>query len=192
MTVNYENGKIYQLVNFVNDYVYVGSTCGSISKRLHNHKRKYLSGQAATRKLYQILRVPAGVRDSTLFAEAQRPQSKRHPARPSPHARGGDALGPLRTAFCRDSVLSFGSHLVLIVRRLATYSNRLARGRIYGSIDAMDLRGSRRLLGCHSRPARRRWGRCLGGKSVVNSSPERPFAVRASSAGRCGHPLINS
>ena len=55
MTVNYENGKIYQLVNFVNDYVYVGSTCGSISKRLHNHKRKYLSGQAATRKLYQMV-----------------------------------------------------------------------------------------------------------------------------------------
>ena len=30
---NYKNGKIYQLVNFVNDYVYIGSTCSSLSKR---------------------------------------------------------------------------------------------------------------------------------------------------------------
>lgn len=51
---NYKNGKIYQLVNFVNDYVYIGSTCSSLSKRLYNHKRS--STQHKT-KLYQMANV---------------------------------------------------------------------------------------------------------------------------------------
>jgi hypothetical protein len=39
MTTNrYGNGKIYKLVNDVDDEIYVGSTCLSLSKRLHYHR----------------------------------------------------------------------------------------------------------------------------------------------------------
>tara|TARA_R110000823_G_scaffold36288_1_gene99188 strand:+ start:373 stop:846 length:474 start_codon:yes stop_codon:yes gene_type:complete len=36
--VNYGNGKIYKLVNNVDDKIYVGSTCSTLSKRKGNHK----------------------------------------------------------------------------------------------------------------------------------------------------------
>lgn len=38
MTTRYQNGKIYKLVNDVDDKIYVGSTCISLSRRLSNHK----------------------------------------------------------------------------------------------------------------------------------------------------------
>lgn len=34
----YSNGKIYKLVNDVNDEIYVGSTCNSLSKRIAKHR----------------------------------------------------------------------------------------------------------------------------------------------------------
>ena len=34
----YNNAKIYQVLNSVNDEVYVGSTCQALSKRMHQHK----------------------------------------------------------------------------------------------------------------------------------------------------------
>ena len=34
----YHNAKIYKIVNNVDDMVYIGSTCLSLSKRKHLHK----------------------------------------------------------------------------------------------------------------------------------------------------------
>ena len=36
--VNYGNGKIYKLVNNVDDKIYIGSTCSKLSKRKGQHK----------------------------------------------------------------------------------------------------------------------------------------------------------
>ena len=38
--VNYQNGKIYKLVNNSDDEIYVGSTCNPLYKRKGGHKRK--------------------------------------------------------------------------------------------------------------------------------------------------------
>jgi hypothetical protein len=40
MTTRYNNGKIYKLVNSVDNQIYVGSTCSRLSKRLYLHKKK--------------------------------------------------------------------------------------------------------------------------------------------------------
>ena len=37
---NYQNGKIYKLVNSVNDKLYIGGTCMSLAQRKSNHKSK--------------------------------------------------------------------------------------------------------------------------------------------------------
>ena len=37
--VNYRNGKIYKLVNNVDDEIYVGSTCNTLRQRLGGHKK---------------------------------------------------------------------------------------------------------------------------------------------------------
>jgi hypothetical protein len=45
--VNYQHGKVYKLVSFQNDKVYVGSTCESLSLRKAKHKhdfKRYLLG----------------------------------------------------------------------------------------------------------------------------------------------------
>ena len=42
----YNNGKIYKIVNNVDDKIYVGSTCGTLRLRLSRHKtqsRKFLN-----------------------------------------------------------------------------------------------------------------------------------------------------
>jgi hypothetical protein len=39
MKANYENGKVYKIVNMVDDEIYVGSTCYSLTKRMSMHKR---------------------------------------------------------------------------------------------------------------------------------------------------------
>ena len=36
----YKGGKIYKIVNDVDDEIYVGSTCLSLAKRFYNHKQK--------------------------------------------------------------------------------------------------------------------------------------------------------
>jgi hypothetical protein len=38
--MDYENGKIYCILNHINSEVYVGSTCSLLSKRMHGHKVK--------------------------------------------------------------------------------------------------------------------------------------------------------
>lgn len=40
MTERYKNGKIYKLVNNVDDEFYVGSTCLPLAKRIYNHKNE--------------------------------------------------------------------------------------------------------------------------------------------------------
>ena len=37
--VNYANGKVYRLVNNVDEKYYIGSTCNSLHKRKNGHKR---------------------------------------------------------------------------------------------------------------------------------------------------------
>jgi hypothetical protein len=49
MPINYQLGKIYKIMNNINDEIYVGSTCEPIlARRLAGHVGKYkqfLSGQ---------------------------------------------------------------------------------------------------------------------------------------------------
>ena len=40
MTTRYSNGKVYKLVNTVDNHIYVGSTCTTLSKRFYNHKKQ--------------------------------------------------------------------------------------------------------------------------------------------------------
>lgn len=49
----YKNGKIYRLVNSVDDEFYVGSTCVSLAKRLYRHKT--CAKSAPNRTVYQHL-----------------------------------------------------------------------------------------------------------------------------------------
>ena len=37
--LDYNNGKIYKIINFTNDKIYIGSTTSSLSKRLSEHKK---------------------------------------------------------------------------------------------------------------------------------------------------------
>jgi group I intron endonuclease len=52
-TNRYANGKIYRLVNNVDDEFYVGSTCGKLSKRKNEHKS--LTKSKPHIKIYQHL-----------------------------------------------------------------------------------------------------------------------------------------
>ena len=52
--MDYNNGKIYQLLNNVNDEVYIGSTTQPLCKRLYCHKSH--SKEYGTSKLYQSMR----------------------------------------------------------------------------------------------------------------------------------------
>ena len=38
--VNYQLGKIYKISCDVSDYVYIGSTCNSLKKRMRNHRKR--------------------------------------------------------------------------------------------------------------------------------------------------------
>ena len=40
VTIDYKNGKIYKILNDVNDMIYIGSTTQTLSRRLSQHKRK--------------------------------------------------------------------------------------------------------------------------------------------------------
>ncbi len=51
MKVNYSNCKIYKLINRVNNYFYIGSTCDNLSKRLSHHK--YNAKKLDNIKLYK-------------------------------------------------------------------------------------------------------------------------------------------
>ena len=54
MTYNrYQNGKIYQITNNIDDMVYIGSTCLPLRKRIYNHKKEHHSGKGPNRRLFQ-------------------------------------------------------------------------------------------------------------------------------------------
>ena len=51
--MDYENGKNYQVLNNVNDDMYIGSTCQALSKILYEHKSRLNDG---TGDLYKLMR----------------------------------------------------------------------------------------------------------------------------------------
>ncbi len=53
MKVDYSKRKIYKLVDMVNGYFYIGSTCNSLSRRLYEHRAK--AKQFPERKVYRYL-----------------------------------------------------------------------------------------------------------------------------------------
>ena len=55
MTNRYKNGKIYTIRNYVDDGVYVGSTCNPLHKRFYQHKEKS-RGRKSNMKLHQHMR----------------------------------------------------------------------------------------------------------------------------------------
>ena len=52
----YEQGKIYQIVNDINDQAYIGSTCMPLSKRLYGHKKDCEYNPSKQRQLFQLAR----------------------------------------------------------------------------------------------------------------------------------------
>ena len=56
--MDYKNGKIYKIVNDINDDIYIGSTCQSLSKRLAKHRahhKDYLAGKGRYMTSFKIL-----------------------------------------------------------------------------------------------------------------------------------------
>ena len=53
--VNYQNGKIYKIVNDVNDDIYIGSTCNPLWSRFACHKSYTKLEQQKNRKLYKTM-----------------------------------------------------------------------------------------------------------------------------------------
>ena len=51
----YTNGKIYELVNTVDDEIYIGSTCLELCKRLSAHKS--MARKSLTRRVYTELNI---------------------------------------------------------------------------------------------------------------------------------------
>jgi len=59
---NYQNGKIYKIINYDNDDIYIGSTCESLSCRLSKHRNKhneYLKGNCNYITSFKILEIPS-------------------------------------------------------------------------------------------------------------------------------------
>ena len=54
--MDYKNGKIYQILNSVNDEVYVGSTTQPLCKRLYKHKRNSIERVECKSPLYELMR----------------------------------------------------------------------------------------------------------------------------------------
>ena len=50
--ISYKDGKIYELVNSVDNYVYVGSTCLSLDDRLRTHMRDAGLSRTHAQKAY--------------------------------------------------------------------------------------------------------------------------------------------
>ena len=46
--VNYQNAKIYKIVNDELNFTYYGSTCNTLTKRLSGHKSDYLRGKTCS------------------------------------------------------------------------------------------------------------------------------------------------
>ena len=53
---NFQNGKIYIIRNRINDLIYIGSTCQSLSQRMVQHRRDMNVKRCQKWKLYQQMR----------------------------------------------------------------------------------------------------------------------------------------
>ncbi len=56
--VNYQDAKIYKIVDNTNDNVYIGSTCKKLSQRITQNRsdyKKYLNGKTTVTTSYKIL-----------------------------------------------------------------------------------------------------------------------------------------
>jgi group I intron endonuclease len=53
VTIDYKNGQIYKVVNDVNDMLYIGSTCTTLSRRFSSHKQM---SKTATSRHYAAMR----------------------------------------------------------------------------------------------------------------------------------------
>jgi group I intron endonuclease len=51
--VNYENGQIYALRNYVNDLVYIGATTVGLSARMAQHRKQWKEEKNCNRKIYR-------------------------------------------------------------------------------------------------------------------------------------------
>ena len=51
---SFGNGKIYEIVNYFSDYIYIGSTCSPLSKRLYGHKKDCETVKHADRRLLKL------------------------------------------------------------------------------------------------------------------------------------------
>ena len=54
--MDYANGRIYKILNSIDDEVYVGSTCQSLSKRMYKHKDTSKYSLDKKSPLYQLMR----------------------------------------------------------------------------------------------------------------------------------------
>ena len=54
--MDYQNGKIYKILNHVDDEVYVGSTCQSLSKRISYHRHGINNERYKNRSLYKLMK----------------------------------------------------------------------------------------------------------------------------------------
>ena len=54
--VDFKNGKVYVIRNSVNDLVYVGSTCQSLSQRMAQHRRDCNNKRHDAMKLYVLMK----------------------------------------------------------------------------------------------------------------------------------------
>jgi hypothetical protein len=55
---NYQNGKIYKIINYENDDIYIGSTCETLSQRIAKHRadlKRYINGERHYITSFKIL-----------------------------------------------------------------------------------------------------------------------------------------
>jgi len=54
--MEYKNGRIYKILNYIDDDIYVGSTCQPLSKRIAKHRTDRNNNTKAHRALYTKMR----------------------------------------------------------------------------------------------------------------------------------------
>ena len=59
---NYQSGKIYKIINYENDDIYIGSTCEKLSSRMSKHRcslKHYLDGKYNYVSSFKVLEKPS-------------------------------------------------------------------------------------------------------------------------------------
>ena len=54
--MDYKNAKVYKILNDIDEYVYIGSTCQPLSKRMTKHRQCYKAARKQHYKLYQKMK----------------------------------------------------------------------------------------------------------------------------------------